>query len=164
MEFFNEKIHGRAECVAKRTQSFVVSLSLLYTLLAITSLLYFSEYKLHIIGIIITLFSVWQIYRIHQPVIIATEKMFLVTVPFWELPFSKEGVYAIIENKYISLSYDQIIGFSEDWKLIYLGMEQEGGIVELAIEGTYISLKDKECIVRIIESKQQNNFNCYNKR
>ena len=90
--------------------------------------------------------------------------MFLVTVPFWELPFSKEGVYAMIENKYISLSYDQIIGFSEDWKLIYLGMEQEGGIVELAIEGTYISLKDKECIVRIIESKQQNNFNCYNKR
>ena len=61
----------------------------------------------------------------------------------------------VLDSSILSVSYKKIIGFSDDWKILYIGTQQEGGMAQISIEGTYIPVSDKKKIIAYIERKQK---------
>ena len=88
--------------------------------------------------------------------VLVTEKALLVAVPFWEIPLEKGAWAYWIHPSYLPVSYKKIIGFSDDWKILYIGTQQEGGVAQISIEGMYIPVSDKKKIIAYIERKQKN--------
>ena len=158
MDFYKQEIYGNILYTACRTRSLVVSVSLLYSLFGVAAILYFADkgYAGIIAGVIILAFSLWRINAVHQPVMLVMEKALLVAVPFWEIPLEKGAWAYWIHPSYLPVSYKKIIGFSDDWKILYIGTQQEGGMAQISIEGMYIPVSDKKKIIAYIERKQKN--------
>ena len=157
MDFYKSEIYGNILYTACRAKSLVVSVSLLYSLFGVAAILYFKDkgYVGILAGVIIVMFSLWRINVMHQPVMLVTEKALLVAVPFWEIPLERGTVSYWIHQCYLPVAYKKIIGFSDDWKIIYIGTQQEGGMAQLSIDGMYIPLSDKKKITEYIEKKQK---------
>lgn len=135
--------------------TFVVKL--LYTILGIWALhnvLHSDDEISRMIGYILIVFSLWRIYCRGKTLIFLCETGIVVK----RRPESlKEYIKTLFkeDSLYISVQYDKIVGFNQEWSLLLVGAVVVGGVYVIPVDLQYLNLKDKNFIVKFI-SKQKN--------
>lgn len=157
MESYREEVYGPILFSGTRVRTLMMGVSLVYAVLAALGIIFARQAGSTSYGLCALWvgFALWRIHAIHRPVILVCEKALLVSVPFWNSAHSKNGISDIFCTKYMPVSYDSIVGFSNDWSILYLGEAVEGGMVELPVQCTYLSTCSKEKATRLI-IKQMN--------
>lgn len=146
---------GRTNMVLYNSRRWTIAVSLFYSAgaaMALISLFYVPDFILKGAAVGIAAGCIWGIHRIHRPVcIICEEAVFMETVrgPSAEFSGYPQGGF------YASASYDEILGFSDDWKHMYLKNPGRGEMTSLRIRLSMLSLKDKEKLRDYIEKKQR---------
>lgn len=157
MESYKKEIYGSIEYAATRLRFMIIAVSLMYVVIAIVAIIYTMNYGslLYVPCAILVAFVLWRINAMHRPVILACSKALLLAVPLGSVS-GVNSFSSIFKAKYLPVPYSSIVGFSDDWSILYLGEVDEGGLVKIPVLAKYISAKSKRIITKIIEDKQQN--------
>lgn len=154
MDEYNEEIYGRILFSARRSRSYIITVSIMYVILCTICTLYvMMKGTLYLVpDLFLIVFSLWRIDVVHKPVVLVCEKNFLVSVP-WR--FQQRSIFTFYKTYYCPLEYNEISGISEKWNSIYLGPRVEGELVEVPVLLTFLSQKDKARVQHWIAKQQE---------
>ncbi len=151
---YDEAVFGKILWQAARSKWWIVPTSLLYALLSAVLILYAmaQAWWFYIPVAIVVSFFLWRIYEVHQPVVLVTEKMLLVTNGYtWE-----KGAGYFPKREYLAVSYKEIVGFSHRFTEMTVGEPTYGGLAQISVPFAFLSPSDKQKLVSYIEEKQGN--------
>lgn len=151
----DQPAYGKTDMILYNSRRWILAVSLLYSAcaaLCLISLFYVPDFLLKGLAAGAAAGCVWGIHKIHRPVcIVCEEAVFVETVRGPSAEFSGYGQGGF----YASAAYDEIIGFSDDWKQMYLKNPGYGEMTSLRIRLSLLSLRDKEKLRHYIEEKQR---------
>ena len=155
-DHFSKERYGRPDWICGRAQAWVVTISLLYTLLAVLVIAGAIPYGLPFMipAAVVVCFCLWHIHRVHSPVVMVCADRLLVFAPGQR----RQGggrITSFFTPVYFVIDYQRISGFSDEWNEIYLGMRETGGLVSLRVPLMFLSKADKAQLCDWIEKKKQ---------
>ena len=145
--------YGKTDLVIGKSRAFIACASLLYTLAAvliICSAADSGDPVLWLAAACAAGLCIWGIQGVHSPVCFLCEEAILIAPEPGGL---KERARSFLCPFYVPVQYDEIIGFSDDWRQLYIA-HIAGGLVSQPINLFFVSFKDKQKILRYIENKK----------
>lgn len=130
----------------------ITTIRAIYTLLGIWILhnVWHSDDSIaKVIGYIALSFALWRIYSQGESLIFLCEGSIVVKRRPQDL---EERVKTLFNDSalYIQIEYDKVVGFNQEWNLLFLGEVRVGGVYAIPVGLQYLNLKDKEFIIDFI--------------
>lgn len=158
MDTYKEKLYGKILWECYRSKLYIFFLSLMYVIFSAASIIFAIWHDLnhsivfYAVAVLVVLFSLWRINRVHSPVALICENKLLVAVP-WS--FVNSDYYISIHPFYMPVEYKEVAGVSNGWNRLYIGARIAGGIVALPVQLAYVSMGDKIDFQNWVERKQE---------
>ena len=105
-----------------------------------------------LVDYVVLLLMLWRISRQSSPLIFLGTKGIVIRRRPMELG-ERISSFWEDENFYMFFPYEQIIGFTEDWDYLHVGIPEDGGILVIPIDLQYLRFADKMEIINGIRDK-----------
>lgn len=108
----------------------------------------------------ILLFALWRICRQGQPVLFLCEKGIVVRRRPVDMVERLEAFWD--DDPYFFFAdYTQVMGFTERWENLHIGIPEEGGILIVPVDLQYLRYRDKVFIEEYIDAQQHGRFDAF---
>lgn len=147
---YREELYGAKDLVIYRCRAAVVTVSLIYAAVAACSLIYAmqkGELSTYAAAGMMLIFCLWRINKMHRPICLMCRKAMLLYVP--------QGNILKGPALYIPVEYRSIVGFSDNWRELYIGTASPGNMVSMPVALALVSAEDKGRIKKYIEDRQR---------
>lgn len=105
-----------------------------------------------LVDYVVLLLMLWRISRQSSPLLFLCSKGIVVRRRPTELG-ERISAFWEDENFYMFFPYEQVLGFTEDWDYLHVGIPEEGGILVVPIDLQYLHFSNKMEIINIIRDK-----------